>query len=269
MLEKINQSVGYIANHISIEPVAGIMLGSGLDSFTMEIDIIDEIPFSSIPHFPVTGVKGHKGMVILGFYKAKPLLLLQGRVHFYEGFTMDQVTYPVRVMKNFGIETLLLTNAAGGLNPAHSIGDLMAISDHINLMPNPLIGVSDRNMGPQFPDMGNAYDTNLIEKASAVALKNGIKLHKGVYVGVTGPTYETPAEYKYFRLIGGDAVGMSTIPEIIVARQMGMRCFALSVITDLGVPGKIEFLSHKKVWKEAVEAEPNLAVILKGIIEYL
>jgi len=267
MFQKINESVACIAKLTSIQPSTGIILGSGLGAFVEEIKVVDEIPFSAIPHFPVSGVEGHKGALLFGYLGERPLVIMQGRVHYYEGFTMEQITFPVRVMKFLGIENLLLSNAAGGINPDFKTGDLMVISDHINLMPSPLIGDYDKQLGPRFSDMSRAYDAELIDRALAVAKKAGIPVRQGVYVGVTGPTYETPAEYKFFRIIGGDAVGMSTVPEVIVARQMDLRCLAISVITDLGIPGKIEFLSHHKVQKAAMKAEPKLAEIFKGIIK--
>ena len=269
MLQKINDSVGYIIKHTSVHPLTGIILGTGLGAFVEEIRIEDKIPFSAIPHFPISGVLGHKGALLFGYYGEHPLVIMQGRVHYYEGFSIEEVTFPVRVMKYLGIKNLLLSNAAGGMNPDFNVGDLMVVTDHINLMPSPLIGGHNKNLGPRFPDMNKAYDQQWIEEAVNIAKDAGISLHKGVYIGVTGPTYETPAEYKFFRIIGGDAVGMSTVPEVIVARQMGLRCLAISVITDLGVPGKIESLAHNTVQKEAMKAEPQMAKIFKEIIANL
>lgn len=269
MFQKIKESADYIANCISVKPVTGIILGSGLGAFANEIEIIQELPYSSIPHFPVAGIPGHKGALLTGYFKRKPLIIMQGRVHYYEGYSMDQVTFPVRMMKLLGIENLLLSNAAGGINPTFKIGDLMVIRDHINLMPNPLIGKNDKKLGSRFPDMFQAYDLDLINHAVSVAQKSGIHLREGIYVGATGPSFETPAEYNFFRLIGGDAVGMSTVPEVIVGRHMNMRCLAISVITDLGVPGSIESITHNLVQKMAMKAEPQLAEIFKGVIELL
>lgn len=266
MLQKIKESVAYIAKSTAIRPSTGVILGSGLGAFAHEICIEAEIPYSAVPHFPVSSVEGHKGTLIFGNYKNVPLVIMQGRVHFYEGFSMQEVTYPVRVWKYLGVETLLLSNAAGGMNPNFSIGDLMVITDHIHLMPNPLIGKHIAELGPRFPDMSKTYDKELILLANSIANEQNIRIKKGIFIGVTGPTYETPAEYNLFMLMGGDAVGMSTTPEVIVARQMGMRCFAVSVITDLGVFGKIEFTSHEIVQKAASVAEPRLTGLFKEII---
>ncbi|MBN1951214.1 MAG: purine-nucleoside phosphorylase [Bacteroidales bacterium] len=266
MLQRIKESADYILDNISLRPVAGIILGSGLGSFAEEITILKEISFSAVPHFPAAGVEGHKGALLLGTLNDIPVVVMQGRVHFYEGFTVDEVCYPVRVMKYLGIEKLFLTNAAGGMNPEFEIGDIMIIEDHINLMPNPLIGKNEAELGPRFPDMSTAYDPALKELAGRIATRQSLKVRKGVYVGVTGPSYETPAEYKFFRIIGGDAVGMSTVAEVIVARHMGIKCFALSVITDLGVPGRMEFLTHDMVRAAAAQAEPKMAQLLKELI---
>jgi purine-nucleoside phosphorylase len=266
MLESIKEAAEYIVSKTSIKPVTGIILGSGLGAFVKEVAVETEIPFGSIPHFPVASVEGHKGAIVLGKVKDTPVIILQGRVHFYEGYSMEQITFPVRVMKELGVKNLLLSNAAGGMNPDFSVGDLMVVTDHINLMPNPLIGPHDEKLGPRFPDMNKAYDPDFIERIFRIAGMLDLKLKKGVYVAVTGPTYETEAEYKYFCLIGGDAVGMSTVPEVIVARQAGIRCLAISVITDMGIPGHLQPLSHDLVQREAEAAEPLLARVLKELI---
>ncbi|MGD2034891.1 MAG: purine-nucleoside phosphorylase [Bacteroidales bacterium] len=269
MLQKINESAAYIDKQSTLKPAIAIILGSGLSAFANEIEITKEVPFQNIPHFPQTSVDGHRGTLLFGLYRNIPLLILQGRVHYYEGYTMQEITWPVRVFKHLGISTLLLSNAAGGMNPDFETGDLMVITDHINMMPNPLIGKHEPAFGARFPDMTETYDRTLTELAFSSAKKLGLTIRKGCYVAVTGPTYETPAEYKYFRIIGGDAVGMSTIPEVIAAHQMGIKCFALSVITDLGVPGKIEFLTHEMVKQAAEAAEPRLAMLLKEMIGYI
>jgi purine-nucleoside phosphorylase len=266
-LQQIKKSTDYINKITPLRPEIGIILGSGLGAFTNEIEIEKEIPYKQIPYFPTSGIKGHKGSLIFGRYRSKAILIMQGRVHFYEGYSMQEITYPIRVIKNMGVETLFLSNAAGGMNPKFNIGDLMVINDHINLMPNPLIGPHDSRFGVRFPDMSQVYDQTLIQMAFASAKNLSIALKQGCYVGVTGPTYETPAEYKFFRALGGDAVGMSTVPEVIVARQMSMKCLGISVITDLGVPGKIEHITHEMVQKAAGEAEPKMALLLKKIIE--
>ncbi len=269
MLEKIENSIDYIVKKTRIKPELGIILGSGLGAFTHEISVVDEIRYSAIPHFPVSSVDGHKGALLFGEYCKIPFVIMQGRVHYYEGYPMDEVTYPIRVLKRLGIHTIFLSNAAGGMNPDFSTGDLMVITDHIHLMPNPLIGRHIAGSGPQFPDMSQAYDKELIRLALSVAEELKLFVRKGIYIGTTGPTYETPAEYRLFRIMGGDAVGMSTTPEVIVARQMGIRCFGVSVITDLGVPGKIEFLSHEIVKEKASAAEPRLAKLFKEMIPHL
>jgi len=267
-LKRIKESVDYIRNIYPEDLSCGIILGSGLGSFSRKITIEKEIPFSEIPHFPVSGVEGHKGTLLVGRLKKIPVVIMQGRVHYYEGISMAELTYPVRILKHLGITTLFLTNAAGGINPEYEIGDIMLITDHINLMPNPLIGENDESLGPRFPDMLEAYDRELIRMAGEMADRKSIRLQQGVYIGVTGPTYETPAEYKFFRIIGGDAVGMSTIPEVIVARQMGLKCMGISVITDLGVPGRMEYLTHTMVQKAAEKSEPHVAELLTDIITH-
>lgn len=269
MLKKINEAVSYLRDHLPVVPETGIILGSGLGNFSNEIEIITSFPYSEIPHFPQPTVLGHQGNLILGKSGNNYLLAMQGRLHYYEGITMEEVIFPVRVMKFAGVRNLFVSNACGGLNPAYEIGDLMVIHDHINLMPNPLIGAHHDDYGERFPDMSEPYDKRLIQQALIIATANKIKLHKGVYIGLTGPTLETPAEYKYLRIIGGDVVGMSTVPEVIAAHQMGMRCFAVSVITDLGVPGKIEKITHQDVLNAARSAEPKLALLFKELLDFI
>lgn len=266
MLEKIKKSADYIRNQIDGSPKSAVILGSGLGGFINDLEIIQTIPYKSIPEFPETTVEGHSGALVHARIKGVELLVMQGRIHFYEGHTIETVVYPIRVMKYLGIENLILSNASGGMNENFEIGDLMIINDHINLMPNPLVGPHISEFGERFPDMGEAYSKTYIKTAHEIAEKNNINVHEGVYVAVTGPTYETPAEYKYFRIIGGDVVGMSTVPEVIVANQMGMKCFAISVVTDLGVPGKIEYITHEHVQKAAAAAEPKMAKIVKELV---
>lgn len=270
MLNRIQKSVKTIRKYFknSTDTNIAVVLGSGLGDFIQQVEVVISIPFGKIPYFKKTTVDGHEGKLILAKYADKNILILQGRYHFYEGYTMEEITYPIRVLKFLGIKTLFLSNACGGMNPDYSIGDLMIITDHINLLPNPLIGKHIPEFGARFPDMSAVYDKELVKYAVEIAAQKNIKVHRGVYVGVSGPTYETEAEYKFFRYIGGDVVGMSTVPEVIVARQIGIRCFALSVITDLGIPGKIEYLSHEMVQRAASDAEPNLAVILLELIQY-
>jgi len=267
MLNEINQTVSFIKNQINFKPEIGIILGSGLGNLINEIDIYHKLPYTSIPNFPTSTVVGHDGQLIFGNLGGKDVIAMQGRFHYYEGYTMKEITFPIRVMKFLGIKLLILSNASGGVNPNFNIGDIMIITDHINMMgTNPLIGKNDDDLGPRFPDMHIPYDKNLIKLAKEIALKQQINYQTGVYVAVTGPTYETPAEYKLFRIIGGDAVGMSTVPEVIVARHMNLPCFALSVITDLGVEGKIIEISHEEVIEAAKSAEPKMTSIIKELV---
>ena len=224
------------------------------------------IDYQEIPHFPVSTVEGHAGKLITGRLNDTPVLVMQGRFHFYEGYSMEEVTFPVRVMKFLGIGTLVVSNAAGGMNPNFEIGDIMIINDHINLMPNPLIGKHEPEFGARFPDMSETYDRELVAGALHAARELAIPIREGCYVGVTGPTLETPKEYEYLRIIGADAVGMSTVPEVIVAHQMGIRVFAVSVITDLGVPGKIQKLTHQDVIEAAERTAPRLVSLIIKLI---
>ena len=269
MLEKINQSAQFILNEINSKPEVGIILGTGLGGLVREIEIKKILEYKNIPNFPISTVEGHHGKLIFGNLSGKKVIAMQGRLHFYEGYNMQQVTFPVRVMKILGIKNLIVSNASGGVNPDFGIGDLMIINDHINLIPNPLIGKNYSELGPRFPDMSNAYDKKLITKAEAIAKNNKIKVQKGVYTAVTGPTFETPSEYKYFRIIGSDAVGMSTVPEVIVARQMGISCFAISIITDLGVPSKIVKVTQTDVLNAAEKSEPLMTKIITELIAEL
>ena len=232
-IETINRLASLVKSRIGDrQPVLGIVLGSGLGSLAGSIEDQVVIPYRELPEFPVSTAVGHKGNFIVGQLGGKTVIAMQGRIHYYEGYGMDQVVLPIRVMIGVGIKTLIVSNAAGGTNLAYHVGDLMIIRDHINLLPNPLIGPNFDDFGPRFPDMTRPYDPALIRLAVQVGDELGIKLHRGVYVGGTGPSYETPAEYKYFRTIGGDAVGMSTIPEVIVARHAGVPVFGISVITN-------------------------------------
>lgn len=267
MLEKFNESADYIKSRTAINPSVGIILGTGLGGLVNEIDIIDEIPYSDIPHFPISTVKGHSGKLIFGVLGGKKVMAMQGRFHYYEGYTLQEVTFPVRVMKIMGIENLFVSNASGGVNPDFEIGEIMIQNDHINLFPsNPLIGKNIEELGTRFPDMSEAYDPKLIEIATDIAKENNIKVSYGCYAGLTGPTLETPAEYKYVFNIGADAVGMSTVPEVIVARHMNIPCFAISIITDLGVPGKIQKVSHQDVIEVAAKQEPKMTLIMRELI---
>jgi purine-nucleoside phosphorylase len=270
MLDKIKESVDFLQARTSLKPDIGIILGTGLDGLINEIEIIHSIPYSSIPNFPVSTVAGHMGNLIFGKMSGKNIVVMQGRFHYYEGYSMQEVAFPVRVMRLLGIQLLILSNASGGVNPTFNVGDLMIIEDHINLMKdNPLIGQNDDMLGTRFPDMGYAYDRELIDKVITIAGKHDLSLKKGIYAAVSGPTFETPAEYRYIHAIGADAVGMSTVPEVIAARHMGLRCFAFSVITDLGIEGKIEEVTHQKVVEAATVVEPTMTKILMELISIL
>lgn len=269
MLEKINRITGFLKDKGFINPVAGIILGTGLGGISAGIDSTLEIDYRDIPEFPQSTVDGHDGKLIYGDLGGKKVVAMKGRFHYYEGYGSDMVALPVRVLKYLGIKSLFLSNAAGGVNPAFRIGDIMVITDHINLLPNPLIGMNDERIGVRFPDMGNAYDKSFIDKAYLIAEENNITLQHGIYLATSGPAYETPAEYKYFRIIGADAVGMSTTSEVIIARHMNMRCFAVSVITDLGVEGKIEYITHEMVQHEAAKAEGRITTLITELIASL
>lgn len=268
MLKKIKSAADFIKERTAFEPETGIILGTGLGGLVQEIDIAFSIPYEDIPNFPVSTVEGHSGKLILGRLGNKKVLAMQGRFHYYEGYDMQEVTFPIRVMKFLGIKELFLSNASGGVNPDFEIGDLMIINDHINHFPsNPLIGKNINELGPRFPDMSEAYDPELIGKAKKVAHALNIHVREGVYLGLSGPTFETPAEYKYMRIIGADTVGMSTVPEVIVARHMGISCFAISIITDLGVPGKIVKITHEEVQHVAALAEKKMTQIMKEMMK--
>ena len=266
MLQKIKESANFIKDTTKFNPEIGIILGTGLGGLVSEIEIEFSIPYNEIPHFPLSTVEGHSGRLILGILGGKKVIAMQGRFHFYEGYSIEKVTLPVRVMKLLGIEKLIVSNASGGVNPNFEVGDLMILEDHICLIPNPLIGTNIEELGPRFPDMSESYDKNLIHLAEQIASENNLPVKKGVYVALTGPTLETPAEYKYMRIIGGDTVGMSTAPEVIVARHMEIPCFAMSVITDLGVEGKIKKVTHEEIQKVSEVAEPKLTFIIKELI---
>jgi purine-nucleoside phosphorylase len=269
MLKKIEETVSYINSLIKVKPLVGIILGSGLGQLANEIEVSIKIPYSDIPNFPVSTVKGHEGHLIFGKLNDVEVVAMQGRFHFYEGYSMEEVTFPIRVMKFVGINYLFVSNASGGVNKDFEVGNIMFITDHINLMPNPLIGSNIKELGPRFVDMSEAYDNNLLSKAKKVARHNSINYKTGVYAAVTGPTYETLAEYKYIKTIGADAVGMSTVPEVIVARHMRLPVFAVSVISDLGVEGKIVEISHDEVVDAASLAAPKLNRIITDLVKEL
>jgi purine-nucleoside phosphorylase len=268
MLEQINFTTKSILEKTNnFRPEVGIILGTGLGGLVKEISAEFVIPYEEIPNFPVSTVEGHSGKLIFGELGGKKVMAMQGRFHFYEGYTMQQITFPVRVMKALGIHTVCVSNASGGMNPGFEIGEIMIINDHINLFPtNPLIGKNIAELGPRFPDMSEAYDKKLIASALDIAKANNIRVAQGCYAGLTGPCFETPAEYRYISRIGADAVGMSTVPEVIVAKHGGMRVFGVSIVTDLGVEGKIIEVTHEEVQHIAAAAEPKMSLIVKEVI---
>ncbi len=269
MFTKINETVTYIRGQSDFVPEFGIILGTGLGGLVKEIVPEIILDYTDIPNFPVSTVESHHGKLILGFLGGKKVIAMQGRFHFYEGYPMQEITFPVRVMKKLGVKALFVSNAAGGLNPGFEIGDLMIINDHINLLPNPLIGVNHPELGPRFPDMSEPYDKKMIVLAQKIAQKSQIALQIGTYAAISGPSLETPAEYKFLRAIGADAVGMSTVPEVIVANHTGISVFAISIITDLGVPGKIRKVSLDEIVAVAERTEPKMTRLMKElIIEY-
>ena len=266
MLERIQETADFLKSKIHTQPETAIILGTGLGSLVNEITDKYEISYTEIPHFPISTVEGHSGKLIFGKLGNKDIMAMQGRFHFYEGYSMKEVTFPVRVMRELGIKTLFVSNAAGGMNPNFNIGDLMIITDHINFFPEHPLHGKNIPYGPRFPDMSEAYNRELIQKAQEIASEKGIKVQQGIYIGTQGPTYETPAEYKMFRILGADAVGMSTVPEVIVANHCGIQVFGISVITDLGIEGKIVEVSHEDVQKAADQAQPLMTTIMRELI---
>lgn len=267
-LDKLKEAVAYLKEKISGESRVGVVLGSGLGAFTDEINIELEIAYADIPHFPVSTVEGHSGKLMLGNLNGVQLLIMAGRFHYYEGYATEEVVFPIRVMKLMGVEYLFLSNAAGGVHPDFKVGDLMIIKDHISFaVKNPLLGKNIDELGPRFSDMSEPYPKQLINKAQEIAKELGIYVHEGVYFGVTGPTYETRAEYKMIKLIGADAVGMSTVQEVIAAVHCGMKVFAMSVITDLGIREEENTITHEEVLEAANNAAPKLTAIFKTLIQ--
>ncbi len=256
MLDQIRSTSSFIKQKAGFEPEVGIILGTGLGGLVDSIEVKAQIDYADIPGFPISTVEGHKGRLIFGMLGGKKVVAMQGRFHYYEGYAPAQVVFPVRVMKFLGVKCLFVSNASGGINPEFRTGNLMVITDHINLIPNPLVGPNIPELGPRFPDMNNAYDRDLRKLAEDTAAKMGIRLQHGVYVGGTGPTFETPAEYGYFRSIGGDAVGMSTTPEVIAARHIGLKVFGMSVITNMGLEGLVS--THEEVQQEGAKAGQNM-----------
>ena len=270
MLNLIKETSHFLKNKIQKSPEIGIILGTGLGGLVDDINVKYAISYEDIPNFPISTVEGHQGQLIFGELGGKNIVAMQGRFHFYEGYNMSEVVFPVRVMKLLGVKKLVVSNASGGVNPSFKIGDIMIITDHINLFPtNPLIGPNIDKLGTRFPDMSDSYEKSLIQKAENVAEDLKINIVKGIYAGLSGPTLETPAEYAYIRKIGADAVGMSTVPEVIAARHMNIPCFGISVITDLGVPGKIVKVTHEDVQNVASKSEILLTKLIKKFFEYI
>lgn len=266
MLQKIQETADFLKSKMTTAPETAIILGTGLGSLVNEITDKYEIKYEEIPNFPLSTVEGHSGKLIFGKLGNKDIMAMQGRFHFYEGYNMKEVTFPVRVMRELGIKTLFVSNAAGGMNPDFIIGDLMIINDHINMFPEHPLRGKNIPYGDRFPDMSQAYSRELIAMAKEIAKEKGIRVVEGIYLGTQGPTFETPAEYRMFYRMGGDAVGMSTVPEVIVARHCGIRVFGISVITDLGIEGKIVEVSHEEVQKAADEAQPRMTTIFREIV---
>lgn len=267
LINQLQETTAFIRRQCAATPAVGIVLGSGLGNFTGEMKVEKEISYSDIPHFPVSTVQGHSGKLIFGEMAGKKVVAMAGRFHFYEGYTPQQVVYPVRVMKMLGVETVLISNAAGGVNKKFAVGDLMILKDHISFFAiNPLLGKNDDDLGPRFPDMSEPYSSSLIAKAKRIAEKLQIPVKTGVYTGVTGPTFETRAEYQLIQILGGDAVGMSTVQEVIAAVHAGMHVFAMSVITDIGIRDEDNTITHEEVLQAAREAEPKLTAIFTQLI---
>lgn len=267
---KINETLEVIRRSTSEEYPIGIILGTGLGGLVKEINIEHEIEYSNLPHFPLSTVESHEGKLIFGSINSKKVVAMQGRFHFYEGYTMQQITFPVRVMKFLGVKTLLVSNACGGMNPLFRRGDVMLMADHINLLgDNPLIGKNEEDLGPRFPDMSEPYSQKLIKLAEEVALENKIKVQKGVYIAVPGPNLETRAEYRFLRATGADVVGMSTVPENIVANHMGMDVLGISIITDECFPDSLQPVNVEEIIATAVSAEPKMTLIMKEVIKKL
>lgn len=268
LMTQLHETANFIKSKVSETASTAIILGSGLGNLATKIEVDFEIPYKEIPHFPVSTVEGHKGRLILGKLNGKKVWVMEGRFHFYEGYTPEQVVYPVRVLKLLGVENLLLSNAAGGVNTNYAVGDLMILRDHISLFTiNPLLGKNEAALGTRFPDMSEPYADAFIQKAKAIAAANNIHLHEGVYVGVTGPTFETRAEYKLIKAVGGDVVGMSTVQENIAAVHCGMKVFAISVVTDLGIREDNNVITHEEVLEAANAAEPKLTLIFSELLK--
>jgi purine-nucleoside phosphorylase len=267
---KRDEALAYIQSKTDFRPDFLIILGTGLGRLASQIQVATSIPYNEIPHFPVSTVESHAGRLLFGTLSGKKVVAMQGRFHYYEGYSMQQIVFPVRVLKALSVSTLLVSNACGGMNPNFRRGDIMCITDHINLIgDNPLIGANDNELGPRFPDMSEPYTRSLIDVADTVALSKGIKMHHGVYVAVSGPNLETRAEYRFLRQIGGDVVGMSTVPEVITAIHMGMKVLGISVITDECFPDSLKAVEMKEILEAADMAEPKMTSVIMGVLEHL
>jgi purine-nucleoside phosphorylase len=267
MFEKVQETVSYIKAATDFTPEYGVILGSGLGSFTDDIQVEFTLPYAAIPNFPVSTVEGHKGALVFGTIGTKKVVAMQGRFHFYEGYSMKEVTFPVRVMKYLGVQKLIVSNASGGVNDAYQVGSIVLIKDHINLMPeHPLHGKNESRFGPRFLNMSEPYSRPMMIKAKELATELGIEIHDGVYLALQGPTFETISEYRMVKILGADMVGMSTVPEVIVARHMDMETFGISVITDMGNEDNIETVSHAEVLEAARKAEPHVRTLIKALI---
>ncbi|MDI6739846.1 MAG: purine-nucleoside phosphorylase [Candidatus Edwardsbacteria bacterium] len=268
--QQVAEAASFLKERTKVRPKLGIILGTGLGGLVKKIRISDTISYEEIPHFPISTVESHAGRLILGALSGKPVMVMQGRFHFYEGYSLQQVTFPVRVMKELGIRTMIISNACGGVNPVYRAGDIMIMSDHINLMgANPLIGKNDKALGPRFPDMCNAYDRDLIALTEQVALDEKIKVQKGVYLALSGPNLETAAEYRMCRYLGADVVGMSTVPEVIVARHAGIKALGFSIVTDMGLADALKPASLEHILKVAAGAEPKFVRLVTKIVQEL
>lgn len=267
MWDKVQETVSFIQGKINFIPEYGVILGSGLGGFTDDIDVKFTLPYEEIPNFPVSTVEGHKGALVFGVIGTKNVVAMQGRFHFYEGYSMKEVTFPVRVMKYLGVKKLIVSNASGGVNPNYKVGSIVIIKDHINFMPeHPLRGKNDERFGPRFVNMSQPYSVEMIAKAKQIAQELSIEVHDGVYLGLQGPTFETLSEYRMVKIVGADCVGMSTVPEVIVARHMELETFGVSIITDMGDEDSILTISHQEVLEAAKKAEPNLRNLIKELI---
>ncbi len=270
LIQQLNETTTFIQSKYAKQPLIGVILGSGLGNFTSGMQAECEIDYNDLPHFPVSTVAGHKGKLIFGNMNGKPVMVMAGRFHFYEGYTPQQVVYPVRVMKMLGVKTLLLSNAAGGVNTSFKVGDMMIIKDHISFFTvNPLIGRNEESLGARFPDMSEPYNKALISKAKSVAADLSYEVKEGVYCGVTGPTFETRSEYKLIKAVGGDAVGMSTVQEVVAAVHAGIKVFAMSIITDIGIREEDNVITHEEVLAAASEAEPKMTALFKALVGVL